>query len=105
MHDLTFLDVKFHAPFIRPFTQVVQGLLEPLFVLVCAHGLAQLGIIRELGTLVVQGTVTGTIYIVFVTILTDRSMQDVTVERSRVIFAAIAISRKIVHYNVTVYIG
>jgi hypothetical protein len=48
VHDLTFFDVKFHVPFIRPFTQVVQGLLEPLSVLVCAHGLAQLGIVREL---------------------------------------------------------
>jgi hypothetical protein len=32
----------------------------------------------------------------FVTILTDRSMRDVTVERSRVIFTAIVITRKIV---------
>jgi hypothetical protein len=32
----------------------------------------------------------------FVTILTERSMQDVTVERSEVIFTAIAIARKIV---------
>jgi hypothetical protein len=33
----------------------------------------------------------------FVTILTERSMQDVMVERSRVIFMAIAITRKIVY--------
>jgi hypothetical protein len=32
----------------------------------------------------------------FVTILTERLMQDITVERSRVIFTAIAITRKIV---------
>ncbi len=31
----------------------------------------------------------------FVTILTEKSMQDVTVERPRVIFTAIAITRKI----------
>jgi hypothetical protein len=38
----------------------------------------------------------------FVTILTERSMQDVTVERFRVIFTTIAITRKL--YIVTVYI-
>jgi hypothetical protein len=37
----------------------------------------------------------------FVTILTERSMQDITVERARVIFTAIAITRKI--YSVTVH--
>ncbi len=38
----------------------------------------------------------GPIFRDFVTILTERSMQDVTVERFRVIFTAIVIARKIV---------
>jgi hypothetical protein len=39
------------------------------------------------------------------TILTERSMQDIKVERSRVIFTAIVIQEKFYRYRVTVYIG
>jgi hypothetical protein len=38
-----------------------------------------------------------------VTILTERSMQDIKIEKSQEIFTAIVIKRKF--YSVTVYIG
>ncbi len=41
----------------------------------------------------------------YVTILTERSRRDVTVERSQVIFTAIAITRKIVQCSCVPYIG
>jgi hypothetical protein len=58
---------------------------------------------RVCGPRVMENISRGSTFGDFVTILTEKSTQDVTVERSRVFFTAIAITRKI--YSATVYIG